>query len=94
MPAWICSKCAVQYADTDRPPHHCSICEDERQGISPDEQTLAYVSVEPEGDEPRARRNLAAIPAAGGPDNQITEGVNEYDGPEYSPDGEWIYYNS
>jgi Tol biopolymer transport system component len=63
-------------------------------GISPDEQTLAYVSVEPEGDEPRARRNLATIPAAGGPDNQITEGVNEYDGPEYSPDGEWIYYNS
>jgi Tol biopolymer transport system component len=63
-------------------------------GISPDEQTLAYVSVEPEGDEPRARRNLATIPAGGGPDNQITEGVNEYDGPEYSPDGEWIYYNS
>lgn len=63
-------------------------------GISPDERTLAYVSVEPEGDEPRARRNLATIPAAGGPDNQITEGVNDFDGPEYSRDGQWIYYNS
>ncbi|MDQ1512542.1 MAG: hypothetical protein QOC59_384 [Microbacteriaceae bacterium] len=63
-------------------------------GVSPDEQNLAYVSVEPEGNEPRARRNLATIPAAGGPDHQITEGVNGYDGPEYSPDGEWIYYNS
>jgi Tol biopolymer transport system component len=63
-------------------------------GVSPDEQTLAYVSVEPEGDQPRARRNLATIPAAGGPDHQLTEGVNGYDGPEFSPDGEWIYYNS
>lgn len=63
-------------------------------GVSPDEKTLAYVSVEPEGDQPRARRNLATIPAAGGPDNQLTEGVNDFDGPEYSRDGEWIYYNS
>jgi TolB protein len=63
-------------------------------GISPDEQTLAYVSVEPEGDQPRARRNLALIPAAGGPDQQLTEGVNDYDGPEFSPDGAWLYYNS
>ena len=63
-------------------------------GVSPDESTLAYVSVEPEGDEPRARRNLATVPASGGPDHQMTEGVNAYDGPEYSPDGEWLYYNS
>ncbi|MFC8182148.1 hypothetical protein [Rhodococcus sp. 14-2470-1b] len=63
-------------------------------GVSPDESTLAYVSVEPEGDEPRARRNLATISTSGGPDNQITTGVNDYDGPEYSRDGQWIYYNS
>lgn len=63
-------------------------------GVSPDERELAYVSVEPEGDQPRARRNLATIPADGGPDNQMTEGVNGYDGPEYSPDGRWLYYNS
>jgi Tol biopolymer transport system component len=63
-------------------------------GVSPDETTIAYVSVEPEGAEPRARRNLALIPTAGGPETQLTEGVNDYDGPEFSPDGQWIYYNS
>jgi Tol biopolymer transport system component len=63
-------------------------------GIAPDEKTLAYVSVEPEGDEPRARRNLATIPASGGDENQITDGINDYDGPEYNRDGTWLYYNS
>lgn len=63
-------------------------------GVSPDEQTLAYVSVEPEGDDERALRNLALIPAAGGPDRKLTRGSVPYDGPEYSPDGVWIYYNS
>jgi TolB protein len=63
-------------------------------GISPDESTLAYVSVEPEGDAPRARRNLALIPATGGPEHQLSEGVNDFDGPEFSPDGAWLYYNS
>jgi hypothetical protein len=33
MPAWICATCAVQYPDTDEPPAHCPICEDERQYI-------------------------------------------------------------
>ncbi|MHB8340307.1 MAG: MBL fold metallo-hydrolase [Mycobacteriales bacterium] len=33
MPAWICTTCAVQYADTDEPPAHCLICEDERQYV-------------------------------------------------------------
>jgi TolB protein len=63
-------------------------------GVSPDESTLAYVSVEPEGDAPRARRNLATIPATGGPETQLTTGINDYDGPEFSRDGGWIYYNS
>lgn len=63
-------------------------------GVSPDKSTLAYVAVEPEGDDERGRRNLAVIPAAGGPDLYLTEGVVPYDGPEYSPNGEWLYYNS
>ncbi len=33
MPAWICATCAVQYPDTDEPPTHCPICEDERQYV-------------------------------------------------------------
>ncbi|PWG59906.1 TolB family protein [Bifidobacterium catulorum] len=63
-------------------------------GISPDEKTLAYVSTEPEGSDPHGRRNLGTIPAHGGPDFQMTDGVNDFDGPEYSRDGQWIYYNS
>jgi hypothetical protein len=33
MPAWICATCAVQQAETDEPPEHCPICEDERQYV-------------------------------------------------------------
>jgi Tol biopolymer transport system component len=62
-------------------------------GISPDGGTLAYVAVEPEGGDPRGRRNLATIPFAGGPDRLLTDGTG-YDGPEYSPDGRWLHYNS
>ncbi|MHA6669833.1 TolB family protein [Homoserinimonas sp. A447] len=63
-------------------------------GVSPDNQTLAYVSVEPEGSDPRGRRNLVTIPVAGGPDKPLSRGVVPFDGPEFSPDGTWIYYNS
>ncbi len=38
MPAWICSTCAVQYPDTDRPPERCAICSDERQYVGWDGQ--------------------------------------------------------
>ena len=62
-------------------------------GVSPDDKVLAYVSVEPEGDNPRGRRNLALIPTTGGPDTPLTDGTG-YDGPEFTPDGKWIYYNS
>lgn len=33
MPAWICATCGVQQPDTERPPEHCPICEDERQYV-------------------------------------------------------------
>ncbi|MDP9116567.1 MAG: MBL fold metallo-hydrolase [Actinomycetota bacterium] len=33
MPAWICVTCAVQCANTEVPPEHCPICEDERQYV-------------------------------------------------------------
>ena len=63
-------------------------------GVSPDDTLLAYVSVEPEGDEPRGRRNLATIPVAGGADHALSHGTVPFDGPEFSPDGRWLYYNS
>ena len=33
MPAWICVTCGVQQADSDQPPAHCPICQDERQYV-------------------------------------------------------------
>ncbi len=63
-------------------------------GVSPDATMLAYVAVEPWGGEPRGRRNLATIPLAGGEDRFLTDGTVAFDGPEYSPDGRWLYYNS
>ncbi len=68
-------------------PHHYYL-----HGISPDGATLAYVAVEqPEGER---MVNIFTIPAAGGPDTRLTRLQMPNDGPEYSPDGEWIYFNS
>ena len=33
MTTYICATCGVQYEETDAPPEHCLICEDERQYI-------------------------------------------------------------
>lgn len=33
MPHYICVTCGVQYAESEHPPEHCLICEDERQYI-------------------------------------------------------------
>jgi len=68
-------------------PHHYYL-----HGISPDGQTLSYVAVE----SPAAERmvNIFTIPAAGGPDRRLTHVTVPNDGPEYSPDGIWLYFNS
>jgi len=63
-------------------------------GISSDGKSLAYVGVENVGDDIGGRRNLYTIPAAGGPDTRLTNSVQPNDGPEFSPDGKWIYFNS
>ena len=34
MPCYICTACGVQYAETQRPPERCPICEDERQYVT------------------------------------------------------------
>jgi hypothetical protein len=33
MPAFICTTCGTQFAPTDSPPVHCTICEEERQYV-------------------------------------------------------------
>ena len=68
-------------------PHHHYL-----HGISPDGATLAYVAVE--GPAGQKRVNIFTIPAAGGADTRLTDLSAPHDGPEYSPDGKWIYFNS
>jgi len=38
MPHYICATCGVQYAETEAPPAHCLICEDDRQYVGPNGQ--------------------------------------------------------
>ena len=38
MAHYICTTCGVQYAETEEPPAHCLICEDERQYVGWDGQ--------------------------------------------------------
>jgi len=63
-------------------------------GVFPDDSTLAYAGVEAAGDNAWARVNLFTIPTAGGADIRLTDHAAPDDGPEYSPDGKHIYFNS
>ncbi len=38
MPVYICVTCGTQFPESQQPPPHCSICEDERQYVNPDGQ--------------------------------------------------------
>lgn len=60
-------------------------------GISPDGRELAYVGLRAAGDG--VAYGLYTIPAAGGPDGLLLDAGVPVDGPEYSPDGAWIYFN-
>ncbi|MEX0971289.1 MAG: hypothetical protein WD046_12675 [Paracoccaceae bacterium] len=62
-------------------------------GISPDGALLAYVALERRGDGTMMTR-IATLPAAGGTQAYLTDGACFVDGPEFSPDGKWIYFNS
>ncbi|ALE04443.1 biopolymer transporter Tol (plasmid) [Arthrobacter sp. ERGS1:01] len=62
-------------------------------GVSPDGQLLAYIGLSVDG-AGMVRTNVHTIPAAGGPDAQLTDDSFPDDGAEFSPDGQWIYFNS
>jgi TolB protein len=63
-------------------------------GISPDGALLVYTGVNAVGDDPWGAVNLWTIPVAGGADVQLTNSRHPDDGPEYSPDGKWLWFNS
>lgn len=58
-------------------------------GWSPDSRFLAYVAERGNG-----RFELYRVPAMGGAEERLTFVGGYDDGPEYSPDGRWIYFNS
>ena len=57
-------------------------------GWSPDGRTLAYCA------QRDGVFNLFAIDVNGGEEVRLTFGRGYDDGPDYSPDGKWIYFNS
>lgn len=67
-------------------------------GVSPDNQTLAFVALgwhgEPSFTAPLAINEIYTVPTAGGPAAKLTDTIGGIDGPEYTPDGEWLYLNS
>ena len=63
-------------------------------GWSPDAQWLVYTGgrkLTPDGAE---KYDIYKIPAAGGDEVRLTDSPGLNDGPEYSPDGKYIYFNS
>ena len=63
-------------------------------GISPDGGTLAYVALEPDGDDWLAAAHVRTVGVDGTGDEGLTGGIGVDDGPEFSPDGEWVYFNT
>jgi TolB protein len=63
-------------------------------GVSPDGELLVYTGAQAVGSKRFGALNIFTIPAVGGVDVQLTSGAKPDDGAEFSPDGEWIYYNS
>jgi TolB protein len=60
-------------------------------GWSPDNKTLAFVAQRSVGGH---QYDIYGMPAAGGPETRLTSNPHQDDGPDYSPDGKWIYINS
>jgi TolB protein len=57
-------------------------------GWSPDGKTLAYV-----GQRDR-EYDIYTMPVGGGAETRLTTARGLDDGPDYTPDGQWIYFNS
>lgn len=55
---------------------------------------LAYCAFRPGPSDGQNRIDIYAIPESGGPEVRLTDGQGYNDGPEYSPDGRHIWFNS
>ena len=59
-------------------------------GWTPDGRTIAYVHVAADG----SAYDIYTRDLAGGPERLLIHSAGVNDGPEYSPDGRWVYFNS
>jgi len=59
-------------------------------GWSPDNKTLAFVAQR----HGSGQFDVYSMAAGGGAEKQLTSNIHHDDGPDYSPDGKWIYINS
>jgi Tol biopolymer transport system component len=62
-------------------------------GISPDGSTLAYIGLESRPDG-TVRTNVYLLDIESREERQLTDDAFPDDGAEFSPDGEWVYFNS
>ena len=63
-------------------------------GWSPDGKELAYCAFRKKPEEEIMRIEICTIPSDGGEETCLTDGKGYNDGPEYSPDGNHIWFNS
>jgi TolB protein len=59
-------------------------------GWSPDSKTLAFVAQR----NGSGQYDIYGTPVGGGAETRLTMNPHQDDGPDYSPDGKWIYINS
>lgn len=57
-------------------------------GWSPDGKTLAYVGLRDD------EYDIYTVPVEGGPERRLTTAPGLDDGPDYTMDGQWIYFNA
>ena len=63
-------------------------------GISPDRKTVAYVGTEMSAGDEWGTRALWTLDLESGHEQRVGTGFSPADGPEFSPDGTHLYFNS
>lgn len=63
-------------------------------GIHPRGDRLAFIGLRPVPGSSRPQADVFTMAASGGGYRRLTAGPGPSDGCEYSPDGEWIYFNT